>query len=82
MSNDLVIRRLSEQVSIDASDPIAKLSWLEQLQRATGSRSACSLNWIPAGALANQHTNSDWIFPAADSRTGHRVTIQKAWVAI
>ena len=34
MNNDLVIRRLSEQVSIDASDPIAKLSGLEQLQRA------------------------------------------------
>jgi hypothetical protein len=32
--NDLVIRTLSEQVSIDASDPIAKLSGLEQLQRA------------------------------------------------
>jgi hypothetical protein len=32
MSNDLVIRRLSEQVSIEASDPIAKLSGLEELQ--------------------------------------------------
>ena len=32
--HDLVIRTLSEQVSIDASDPIAKLSGLEQLQRA------------------------------------------------
>ena len=30
--HDLVIRTLSEQVSIDASDPIAKLSGLEQLQ--------------------------------------------------
>ena len=32
--HDLVIRTLSEQVSIDVSDPIAKLSGLEQLQRA------------------------------------------------
>ena len=32
--HDLVIRTLSEQVSIDASDPIAKLSGLKQLQCA------------------------------------------------
>jgi hypothetical protein len=32
--HDLVIRTLSEQVSIDAADPIAKLTGLEQLQRA------------------------------------------------
>ena len=25
---------------------------------------------------------SPWVFPAADSVTGHRVTVQKAWVAI
>ena len=28
-----------------------------------------------------QRTNSEWVFPA-DSVTGHRITIQKAWVAI
>ena len=34
-------------------------------------------------AEIRQHTgNSPWVFPASDSVSGHRVTIQKAWVAI
>ena len=39
MSNDLVIRRLSEQVSIDASDLIAKLSGLGNSRRRQESAS-------------------------------------------
>ena len=41
---------------------------------------------VPLSAPARQllaklrrQTNSEWVFPAPDSRTGHRVTIAKSW---
>src|SRR5262249_45350855 len=30
-------------------------------------------------AKRRRRTNSEWIFPASDSSTGHRVTIAKSW---
>jgi integrase len=33
------------------------------------------------GAL-RRRTNSEWVFPSADSAAGHRVSIQKSWRAI